>query len=442
MSLPPDLQRRLGAFLDDEMALRAPDAVTSDVLAAVGRTRRRPAWRIPERWIPMPVTMRLAVVPRAVIILSLLALLVALLAAGGLVAGSLRHASVALPPPTGPARNGLIVFDSAGDIWLASPDGRERRQLTSGPAVDFNPTWSPDGRRIAYLSDPPDSPDASADSTARLRTVGSRPVDLVVSDASATDGRTVASGLDADAGSIPMWSPDGGRIAISLTADRIPTVEVIDLAASGSLIPVATLARYPTWSPDGASLVYQGAVTTSDQGVYRQVVPPQPGDEPERLTTNSGSGGAFAYPQWSPDGTRLLYYAGPDGAHDIWATHAPASSDDPVSIAAEVADEYWPMWSPDGTRIAFQRVVEGTANLTRFVLTGPDGEDTVTLASDPLFAAPPVWSPDGTAIVGYVPDAQGTFGTHLIVLPIDGSAPVLIEAPEDFSNASWQRLAA
>lgn len=390
----------------------------------------------------MTVTMRLAVVPRALLYVLLLALLATLLAAGGLVVGSLRHAAVALPPPTGLARNGLIAYDSAGDIWLASPDGKERRQLTSGPNIDFNPTWSPDGRSIAYLSDPADplaSPGPAADPAVRLQTLGSRLVDLVVSDDRGTQVRTVASGLRADALSIPMWSPDGGRIAISSTARS--TVDIIDLAVSGAPIPVATHARYPIWSPDGASLAFQGGVTISDQGVYRQFVPPRTGDEPERLTTTPGSGYAFAYPQWSPDGTRLLYYAGPDGGHDIWSTGVPAAPDDPVSIAADGADEYWPMWSPDGTRIAFQRVVVGTNNLTRFVVTGPDGEDPVTLASDPLFAGLPLWSPDGTAILGYVPDAQNTFGTHLIVLPVDGSASFRIEAPENFSNASWQRLA-
>ncbi|MEZ4596308.1 MAG: hypothetical protein R3C32_05360 [Chloroflexota bacterium] len=151
MIAPPDLQRRLSAFLDDEMSVAAPERLVSDALTATARTVRRPAWRIPERWIPMPVTLRLAIVPRALIYLLILSILLAMLAAGGLVVGSLQRA-VSPAPPTGVARNGLIAYSDLGDIWLVDERGEQRQQLTSGPDMDFTGAWSPDGTTLAYWS--------------------------------------------------------------------------------------------------------------------------------------------------------------------------------------------------------------------------------------------------------------------------------------------------
>ena len=63
-----------------------------------------------------------------------------------------------MPPPFGLAKPGLVAFDSGGDIFVSNADGSGRLQLTSGPAIDLMPVFSPDGTKMVYLSlnDPTD----------------------------------------------------------------------------------------------------------------------------------------------------------------------------------------------------------------------------------------------------------------------------------------------
>jgi WD40-like Beta Propeller Repeat len=150
MTGPRDFDRLVTAWLDERVQPRAPDDVLDGALARTSRLRRRPAWRIRERWIPMRLSLALAVIPRAVIILVCLALAAAL-AAAVVVASQ----PTALPSLVGPARNGLLAYDSAGDIWVMNPDGTGQRQLTSGPERDSSPVWSRDGTRMAFWSFPP-----------------------------------------------------------------------------------------------------------------------------------------------------------------------------------------------------------------------------------------------------------------------------------------------
>ena len=91
---------------------------------------------------------------RAAAFMATLALLVGLSLAAIALVGSIHR----VPPPFGLAKPGLIAFDSGGDIFVSNADGTDRRQLTSGPAIDLMPTWSPDGTRLAFMSliDPTD----------------------------------------------------------------------------------------------------------------------------------------------------------------------------------------------------------------------------------------------------------------------------------------------
>ena len=153
MSTHPQLDRALSAWLERELPPHAPDGLLSDAMAEIDRTSRRPSWRVRERWIPMPITLRLVIIPRAALLLLILGLLailgVAVVSVGGL---PTRLAAVALPPPNGPAANGLIAFDSAGDVWVVNPDGTAPRRLTTGPALDYFPVWSRDGTKLVYWS--------------------------------------------------------------------------------------------------------------------------------------------------------------------------------------------------------------------------------------------------------------------------------------------------
>ena len=131
-----DFDLSLTAWLDERAEPHAPPHLMEVVVARTTRTRPRPAWRIPERWIPVPLTLRLAVVPRVVLILLLLAAMLATAIAGAAIGGQLHWFNASpLLPSTGPAGNGLIAFDAGDDIWVVNPDGSDPRQLTSGPGL-------------------------------------------------------------------------------------------------------------------------------------------------------------------------------------------------------------------------------------------------------------------------------------------------------------------
>ena len=147
---PEPTERGIRAALTREPDMTLTRIVARELsLALAAEPQRHRGIRWP--WSPTlpaigrsPMPWRFGLATNLVVLLLLVALAVAALA----FVGSIRR----LPPPYGPARAGLIAFDAGGDIVVAKADGTDRRQLTSGPAEELQPTWSPDGTRLAYQS--------------------------------------------------------------------------------------------------------------------------------------------------------------------------------------------------------------------------------------------------------------------------------------------------
>ncbi len=140
-------ERNLPGILDDLSAGPAPEYL-EDVFARTGRMRQRPGWTFPERWLPVADIARTRAFapapPWRLIVVALV--LIALVLAALLVAGSQRKVA----PPFGPARNGEIVYDSAGDLYVGDPVTGASRLLVGGPEVDSSPGFSPDGTQVAF----------------------------------------------------------------------------------------------------------------------------------------------------------------------------------------------------------------------------------------------------------------------------------------------------
>ena len=112
-------ERNLPGILDDLSAGPAPEYL-DDVFARTGRMRQRPGWTFPERWLPVADITRtraFAPAPPWRLIAVALVVIALVLAALLVVAGSQRKVA----PPFGPARNGEIVYDSAGDLYVGDP---------------------------------------------------------------------------------------------------------------------------------------------------------------------------------------------------------------------------------------------------------------------------------------------------------------------------------
>jgi hypothetical protein len=203
----PAFERTLTAWLEQQAPPYEPAGLRERVAADVATTRRLPSWVVLERWRPMQTTARLGPGTRAAIILALLTLLLATFAAIGIGAPSDSEPA----PPFGLARNGLIAFDSGGDIWVADADGSDPRLFVSGPGFDIAPAFSPDGTKLAFwsLEVPEDSLITIGDRpdiTTVSRLLGSGTASLMVSDvagAESSEPRALAGGLHLDAMGLP-----------------------------------------------------------------------------------------------------------------------------------------------------------------------------------------------------------------------------------------------
>ena len=145
-------ERRFDQDLPDLLAqvAQAPAPDYRDLIVQrTARTRQRPAWTFPERWLPMSaVTSRAAVAPRFPLrIVGVVALLlIALIVGAVLFAGSQRH----LPAPFGPARNGLRGLRQRWRHLHGRPgDGQIDRHRQGSRGYRLH-RWSRDGTRLVF----------------------------------------------------------------------------------------------------------------------------------------------------------------------------------------------------------------------------------------------------------------------------------------------------
>jgi TolB protein len=164
-----------------------------------------------------------------------------------------------------------IAFSSSvggmRDIWVMDADGSNRVPLTHHGARDYKPTWSPYGRRIAFVSERDGNPelyimDADGSRETRLTTHEATDIDSSWS----PDGLSIA--FSSNRGDFaPAWSPSGDLIAFQRferdCEDPVSCPSSIRvISAAGSSAIYVTAGRQPAWSPDGRKIARATTVMT------------------------------------------------------------------------------------------------------------------------------------------------------------------------------------
>ena len=416
------LDELMSTWLDERAHGPAADAVLEAALSRTSRSRPLPGWLLPERWLPRRHTPRLTAVPRLVPVLLVVGLLLVLAVAIALVGSQKR-----LPPPFGLAAPGVVAFVSDGDIWTANADGSNRLRLTSDSRIDGFPAFSRDGTRIALK---------------RLPMENTRPDwqdwgDIVVADADG--GNAIVLDSDVHSPSPISWSADGRWVVYSRTIDGFD--QVFLAATDGSSRSQVTTDRRTNWlpilSPDGRTIAFMKG-WQAFIGIYVIQVD---GTGERRVTHGSVPG--FDSMEWSPDGTRILYAAGPSASGQVLWTVGLDGEPESVVVDTPGRSDFAPTWSPDGLSIAWLSQAPGGVTRVRVARADASNAHDITEPGDWFL---PQWSPDARHVLAV--DGR-TGGGQPIVAILDplGIEPMTSFAIPDVSGlgradfASWQRLA-
>ena len=182
-----------------------------------------------------------------------------------------------------------VSLANAYDIFTMNPDGSGVVQLTSSPSEDVDPSWSPDGKHIAFSS---------------TRSGGT--YDIWIMEANGANPIRFTMTDDAHE-SAPAWSPDGTRIAFTSqpTNSALMQLRIIDIATKAVTVPpVATkLSYYPAWSPDGTLLAFASEKAGASCGIWILDM-----SSTASISPFKGAGyGRCTHPSFSPDGKQLVF---------------------------------------------------------------------------------------------------------------------------------------
>ena len=425
------------------------------VVERAGRTRQRPTWVFPGRWLPVgQVAFPMPRLRPILIVVLIVALAIA-------VAAAYIGTRPRLPDPFGPAQNGALVYASEGDIFAGTPGGSST-PIVAGPDYDFNAFYSPDGTKVSFYR--------RADQDLNGAT------DLMVARADGSDLRRITPRPLKEIPWAASWTPDGSAIAV-LTNQRLDghleffdTTGAVEPKVIDVGIRIDTFAFQP---PSGRRILFTGQVDNRiglyamdrDGGNLTVLVPPYL----KEIAQNTGDYWNFVLPVadlrnaiWSPDGQQIVFQQYEVTAHSrqmrLFMMDSNGRDLHPITTPIGDSIDANPVWSPDGTRIAFLRYQLDRNEWTYAVLRLSDGLVTTTGPTIPDGTDPDAFSP-GLAVVAWSPDSTKLFAVedsnrHLAyILDPDGgryeTLPWTIDTPKSWGLTglngldlgSWQRVA-
>ncbi|HWJ86932.1 MAG TPA: Tol-Pal system beta propeller repeat protein TolB [Pelagibacterium sp.] len=249
-------------------------------------------------------------------------------------------------------------------LAIMDQDGANVRYLTDGSLPAITPRLSPNGQMVAYMV--LDGPNSSGIYILNLAT-----------------GQTQSLGRFGQMSFAPRFSPDGRRLAFSVTQGAATNVYALDLAGGQpiGLTTGAAIDTSPSYSPDGQRLVFE-----SDRGGRPQIYAMSAaGGGAERISFGNGS---YSTPVWSPKGDLIAFTRQSGGQFSI-GVMAPDGSGERILATSYHAEG--PTWAPNGRVIMFFRDPGGNEGPQLYSID-VWGRNERRIATEG-FASDPAWGP-------------------------------------------------
>jgi Tol biopolymer transport system component len=320
-----------------------------------------------------------------------------------------------------------IAYRCDLDICLmdpASPGAVTNLTDNGATSYDEKPIWSPDGSKVAFVSDFTKTGHGERNVFVMPATGSGNEINLAtqISDFP-TEGKAIAD---------LAWSPDGSRIAFTRGNNAGDDKVWVENADGTSVFPLEIggggAKRHPSWSPDSSKIVY-AVVKNEPEQIY---IASSLGGIGQPLANGQGH-----EPNWSPNGLKIAFddYISGFGYVNLDIVNADGSGTPQIVVPSPYTEWTFSAWSPDGGRIAYRATAASGATIYR--VTNADGSGDHPLASpgegDAREAS---WSPDGSRLV-YEQSTAGATNLYLVNADGSGSAQPLTSDGKSFDPA-WR----
>jgi len=293
--------------------------------------------------------------------------------------------------------------DGNAEIYSENIDGTDARRLTNHPARDAFPTFSPDGTQIVFNSNREDEK-----------------LEVYIMNADGSDVRRLTNMPGEEEAFPGGWSPDGTQLFFVSTQSgrqNIYTMNVEPFAPT-QIIPASDVnAHFPSYSPDGRKIVFQ--IENEDKTGEIRVMDL----DTKKASTITNTQTPDGYPKFSPDGSSIVFQERVNGNSEICLIRADGSGG-VQDLTANPSRDVKPSWSPDGTKIVFSSNRDGNFELFQLYLMNADGSNQHRVYFSNAMNVDASWSPDGREIL-FASDKEdnGTGNFEVFAIEPETTAP-------------------